>query len=461
MRASAAAGRAPGCGARGRRRHDRARRSDRSARRRRLRARRPGGGARPSRRARRHRRRVPEHRRHRRCASSSSGTRSSASPSSRRSRSDRSQSLHAAELTPRPSVRRVRRWRALGEEEHDGRRAARARPPLARADRGGGPDRLAARAPRSRDRRVPVEAGSTLASADRTRAYVRAADVHELVASAAVLDPLLTGVTAFEAQRPALSGRGLAEAENELRGLVDSGHRVLVAFPHRGDAERTIAIAAAGRGAAARAGRRAAGRSGGSRRRVAAAPRRRGAVGAAGGAAVGSGLPPPRGRRRGRSAPRPGLRHRRRAAAGRPRRTRRPRHRALCGLRHEDGGGRHARLRRARLPRRRSHLPAARAALEDRALHRRRCARARALEARGQGLGGASGTRAGGGARARRRAAHAVRRAPDACAAAVRGRRRLDGAARVRLPVHRDRGSGARDRGHDLRTSIPSNRWTG
>ena len=44
---------------------------------------------------------------------------------------------------------------------------------------------------------------------------------------------------AFEAQRPAIAARGLAEAENELAGFVRAGNRVVVAFPHRGEALRT------------------------------------------------------------------------------------------------------------------------------------------------------------------------------------------------------------------------------
>jgi transcription-repair coupling factor (superfamily II helicase) len=44
---------------------------------------------------------------------------------------------------------------------------------------------------------------------------------------------------AFEAQRPAIAARGLAEAEAELAGLVRAGQRVVVAFPHRGEALRT------------------------------------------------------------------------------------------------------------------------------------------------------------------------------------------------------------------------------
>jgi len=60
------------------------------------------------------------------------------------------------------------------------------------------------------------------------------------VAAAAELDPLPAGQPfAFEAQRPASSARGLAEAENELAAFVASGNRVVVAFPHRGDALRT------------------------------------------------------------------------------------------------------------------------------------------------------------------------------------------------------------------------------
>jgi transcription-repair coupling factor (superfamily II helicase) len=54
------------------------------------------------------------------------------------------------------------------------------------------------------------------------------------------LDPLPRGQPhAFEAQRPAIAARGLAEAENELRGFAHAGHRVVVAFPHRGEALRT------------------------------------------------------------------------------------------------------------------------------------------------------------------------------------------------------------------------------
>jgi transcription-repair coupling factor (superfamily II helicase) len=57
------------------------------------------------------------------------------------------------------------------------------------------------------------------------------------------LDPLPANQPfSFEAQRPALAARGLAEAENELGALVRAGQRVVVAFPHRGEARRTQAL---------------------------------------------------------------------------------------------------------------------------------------------------------------------------------------------------------------------------
>src|ERR687895_909471 len=44
---------------------------------------------------------------------------------------------------------------------------------------------------------------------------------------------------AFEAQRPAIAARGLSEAEQELASFVRGGNRVVVAFPHTGEALRT------------------------------------------------------------------------------------------------------------------------------------------------------------------------------------------------------------------------------
>jgi transcription-repair coupling factor (superfamily II helicase) len=59
----------------------------------------------------------------------------------------------------------------------------------------------------------------------------------------AELDPFPRGQAfAFEAQRPALAARGLAEAENELAGFVRAGLRVVVAFHHRGEALRQQAL---------------------------------------------------------------------------------------------------------------------------------------------------------------------------------------------------------------------------
>ena len=57
------------------------------------------------------------------------------------------------------------------------------------------------------------------------------------------LDPFPQGQPhRFEAQRPAVAARGIAEAENELQGFVRAGNRVVVAFAHRGEAERQRAL---------------------------------------------------------------------------------------------------------------------------------------------------------------------------------------------------------------------------
>jgi transcription-repair coupling factor (superfamily II helicase) len=56
---------------------------------------------------------------------------------------------------------------------------------------------------------------------------------------AARLDALPSGQPyAFEAQKPALAARGLSEAENELAAFVRAGQRVIVTFPHLGEALR-------------------------------------------------------------------------------------------------------------------------------------------------------------------------------------------------------------------------------
>ncbi|HEY7197787.1 MAG TPA: transcription-repair coupling factor [Gaiellaceae bacterium] len=57
------------------------------------------------------------------------------------------------------------------------------------------------------------------------------------------LDQLPSGQQhVFEAQRPAVAARGLAEAERDLAGFVQGGNRVVVAFAHRGEALRTKAL---------------------------------------------------------------------------------------------------------------------------------------------------------------------------------------------------------------------------
>ncbi|HJU48687.1 MAG TPA: transcription-repair coupling factor, partial [Gaiellaceae bacterium] len=57
------------------------------------------------------------------------------------------------------------------------------------------------------------------------------------------LDPFPRGQAfAFEAQRPAIAARGIAEAETELASLVRQGLRVVVSFAHRGDALRQASL---------------------------------------------------------------------------------------------------------------------------------------------------------------------------------------------------------------------------
>ena len=74
----------------------------------------------------------------------------------------------------------------------------------------------------------------------RGRGYVAVADAVDLVRGAVSLEQMPLGQPfAFDAQPPALASFGLAEGENELRALVRAGYRVLVSFPHVGEAERT------------------------------------------------------------------------------------------------------------------------------------------------------------------------------------------------------------------------------
>jgi transcription-repair coupling factor (superfamily II helicase) len=74
----------------------------------------------------------------------------------------------------------------------------------------------------------------------RGRGYVQPEAVADLVESVPALEEMPLGQPfQFEAQLPALASTGIAEAENELRGLVRAGYRVLVCFAHLGEARRT------------------------------------------------------------------------------------------------------------------------------------------------------------------------------------------------------------------------------
>jgi transcription-repair coupling factor (superfamily II helicase) len=92
-----------------------------------------------------------------------------------------------------------------------------------------------------RDLVLPVPVGPDLVwLADEVRAVWTEEGLEPVpIKRAALLDTLPAGQPfAFEAQRPALVARGLAEAENELNAFVRAGQRVVVAFPHLGEALR-------------------------------------------------------------------------------------------------------------------------------------------------------------------------------------------------------------------------------
>ncbi len=72
------------------------------------------------------------------------------------------------------------------------------------------------------------------------RGYVPVEQARELIEDATALDEMPLGQpVSFDAQPPALASFGVAEAENELRSLERAGYRVLVCFPHLGEARRT------------------------------------------------------------------------------------------------------------------------------------------------------------------------------------------------------------------------------
>ena len=178
----------------------------------------------------------------------------------------------------------------------------------------------------------------------------------------------------FRAQAADTAARTIAEAEPELEKLVRSGYVAVVAWDRRGEAERAAYnlarlrprfvddARAPRRGAVVRAGAAARGLH-----RAAAEGRRDPGPPAA--------APAPRRAPGGHARPRvPGVH---RAAPGRHRRPHRPRHRPLHRLRHQDGRGRHARLPRGRVPRRRPRLRPDRPARPPEPLRRRRRARRR------------------------------------------------------------------------------------
>jgi transcription-repair coupling factor (superfamily II helicase) len=95
--------------------------------------------------------------------------------------------------------------------------------------------------PIPRDLVLPVAAGPDLVwMPDEVRSVWNEEGLEPIsMQRAALLDTLPAGQRfAFEAQRPALVARGLAEAENELNAFVRAGQRVVVAFPHLGEALR-------------------------------------------------------------------------------------------------------------------------------------------------------------------------------------------------------------------------------
>jgi transcription-repair coupling factor (superfamily II helicase) len=92
---------------------------------------------------------------------------------------------------------------------------------------------------------APLEAPDLVWEPDEVRKVWEEEVIGEPISltGAVELDQLPSGQPhAFEAQRPAVAARGLAEAERDLLGFVRGGHRVVVAFAHRGEALRTKAL---------------------------------------------------------------------------------------------------------------------------------------------------------------------------------------------------------------------------
>ncbi|MGH3005553.1 MAG: transcription-repair coupling factor [Gaiellaceae bacterium] len=98
--------------------------------------------------------------------------------------------------------------------------------------------------PAPRDLVAPLPPPDLVWQAEDAREAVREELSLDLgLAGAVELSQLPAGQPySFEAQRPAVAARGLAEAERDLLAYVRGGNRVVVAFAHRGEALRTTGL---------------------------------------------------------------------------------------------------------------------------------------------------------------------------------------------------------------------------
>ena len=194
--------------------------------------------------------------------------------------------------------------------------------------------------PRRRRFRPPTSSGRRTRCAGRRR---RSSASEPASAGRSSLDQLPAGQRyAFEAQRPAVAARGLAEAERDLLAFVRGGNRVVVTFAHRGEALRTKALLRRIEPELLEPGDDLRTRRGALLRRCARPARIRPARARARPAPGHAGLPQaPTARRRPHRA---GTAELRRPPHRRLRRPRGPRRRQAARLRDEDGRRRHARL---------------------------------------------------------------------------------------------------------------------
>ena len=375
-----------------------------------------------------------------RCASSSSATRSS-----RSARSRRSPSARCARSTRRRSIPRRERRRELVEidlgpdDDEDARR------------RGAGRSRAAVRPAR------PTSSGSP------TRCARSGRDEGLTPVVARRARPSSTRCRRASRSRSTRSGprsrrAGLSEAENELGGLLRQELDVVVAFPHRGEALRQQAAAAARR--RRRCSTRATAPAGLVVRRLAGAPRLRLARPRHRAAPGHAGLPQAPAARDGGAGPRA----RRASPTCAP---------ATTSSTRTTGSRSSSASRRRRSPASPATTCCSRFRGDDRVYvpHEQigkvsryigaDSQRADALEARRQGLGQPEDARARAPARDGRRAAAALRAAPDAAGHRLRRRARVGRAARGRVPVPRDRGPARARSRRSRRISRRRARWTG